>query len=118
MIFWYSQSDKEHAEHLKTMLARCEEHGLVLSPTKMKIAVPQIEFLGAVIGKGTIRLQPNIIRKIEGFKEDNLTQKSGMRSWLGLLNYARSYIPNLGKLLSPLYAKTSPTGDKRLNKQD
>lgn len=44
--------------------------------------------------------------------------KKGMRSWLGLLNYARNYIPNLGKLLSPLYAKTSPTGDKRMNQQD
>lgn len=41
-----------------------------------------------------------------------------MRSWLGLLNYAQNYIPNLGKLLSPLYAKTSPTGDKRMNNHD
>lgn len=41
-----------------------------------------------------------------------------MRSWLGLLNYARNYIPNLGRLLSPLYAKTNPTGDKMMNSQD
>ncbi|KAG6518382.1 hypothetical protein ZIOFF_021857 [Zingiber officinale] len=37
-----------------------------------------------------------------------------MRSWLGILNYARTYIPNLSSKLGPLYEKTSPHGDKRM----
>ncbi|KAG6518870.1 hypothetical protein ZIOFF_022351 [Zingiber officinale] len=65
-----------------------------------------------------IKLQPHIIKKIANFDNKELLTKRGMRSWLSLLNYARNYIPNLGKLLSPLYAKISPTGDKRMNSQD
>ncbi|XP_074560821.1 uncharacterized protein LOC141817011, partial [Curcuma longa] len=90
----------------------------ILSPTKMKIGVSEIEFLGAVLGNNKIKLQPHIITKIADFQEKELLSKKGMRSWLGLLNYARNYIPNLGKLLGPLYAKTSPNGDKRMNSQD
>ncbi|KAG6484110.1 hypothetical protein ZIOFF_060904 [Zingiber officinale] len=59
-----------------------------------------------------------IIKKIIQFNEEDLTTKRGLRSWLGILNYARNYIPNLGKLLSPLYAKTSSTGERKMNQQD
>ncbi|KAG6490093.1 hypothetical protein ZIOFF_051375 [Zingiber officinale] len=84
----------------------------------MKIESPTIEFLGATIGQSTIKLQPHVISKIADFKEQELSTTKGLRSWLGLLNYARSYIPNLGRLLGPLYAKTSPTGEKKMNFQD
>ncbi|GKG15182.1 hypothetical protein Tco_0354782, partial [Tanacetum coccineum] len=36
----------------------------------MKIAVSKVDFLGAVIGEGTIKLQPHIIKKIVNFNED------------------------------------------------
>ena len=70
------------------------------------------------MGNSKIKLQPHIIKRITEYQEENLTTKKGLRSWLGILNYARNYIPNLGKLLGPLYAKTSPTGEKRFNEQD
>ncbi|TYI28518.1 hypothetical protein ES332_A05G250400v1, partial [Gossypium tomentosum] len=47
-----------------------------------------------------------------------LKTKSGLRSWLGILNYARSYIPNLGITLGPLYSKTGEHGDKRFKSSD
>ncbi|KAJ3705006.1 hypothetical protein LUZ61_008711 [Rhynchospora tenuis] len=117
-ILVFSENEEQHAKHLETMLAICEKWGLVLSPTKMKIAVPEIEFLGAVIGNQKIKLQPHIIKKIISFDENRLKEKSGMRSWLGILNYARSYIPKLGTILGPLYSKTSEHGDKRLKSSD
>ncbi|KAF3780775.1 Polyprotein P3 [Nymphaea thermarum] len=60
------------------------------------------EFLGAIIGNGEIRLQPNIIKRIVEKQDADLTTKSGLQSWLGILNYARNFIPNLGRLLAPL----------------
>ncbi|KAG6481686.1 hypothetical protein ZIOFF_058305 [Zingiber officinale] len=84
----------------------------------MKIGTPVVEFLGATIGPSTIKLQTHIISKIIDFKESELETLKGLRSWLDLLNYARSYIPNLGRLLGPLYSKTSPTGERRMNSQD
>ncbi|KAJ1685927.1 hypothetical protein LUZ63_017317 [Rhynchospora breviuscula] len=117
-ILAFSENEKQHAKHLEAMLSICEKWGLVLSPTKMKIAVQEIEFLGAVIGNRKIKLQPHIIKKIISFDEEKLKEKAGMRSWLGILNYARSYIPKLGTLLGPLHSKTSEHGDKRLKSSD
>ncbi|GJZ41539.1 hypothetical protein Tco_0588425 [Tanacetum coccineum] len=84
----------------------------------MKIAVSTVDFLGAVIGEGTIKLQPHIIKKIVNFNEEELKTKKGLRSFLGILNYARNHIPKLGILLRPLYEKTNAHGDKRLKPSD
>ncbi len=84
----------------------------------MVIAVTEIEFLGAVICNSRIKLQPHIIKKVVEFDEEKLKEKKGLRSWLGLLNYARSYIPKLGTLLGALYQKTTPNGDKRMKASD
>ncbi|GKA88517.1 Orf y [Tanacetum coccineum] len=63
----------------ESFIAICEDNGLVLSPTKMKIAVSKVDFLGAVIGEGTIKLQPHIIKKIVNFNEEELKTKKGLR---------------------------------------
>ncbi|GJV41556.1 Orf y [Tanacetum coccineum] len=117
-ILVFSKNEKDHAKHLERMLKICEDNGLVLSPTKMKIAVSTVDFLGAVIGEGTIKLQPHIIKKIVNFNEEELKTKKGLRSFLGILNYARNHIPKLGILLRPLYEKTNAHGDKRLKPSD
>ncbi|GKC94023.1 Orf y [Tanacetum coccineum] len=117
-ILIFSKNEKEHAKHLEKILKICEDNGLVLSPTKMKIAVSTIDFLGAVIGEGTIKLQPHIIKKIVNFNEEELKTKKGLRSLLGILNYARNHILKLGILLRPLYEKTNAHGDKRLKSSD
>ncbi|GJX14306.1 Orf y [Tanacetum coccineum] len=106
-------NEKEHARHLERMLKICEDNGLVLSPTKMKIAVRTIDFLGAVIEEGAIKLQPRNIKKIVSFNEEELKTKNRLRSFLGILNYARNHIPKLRILLRPLYEKTNAHGDKR-----
>lgn len=117
-ILVFSKNKEQHYQHLIVMLKICEEYGLVLSPTKMKVAVTEIDFLGATIGEKKIKLQPHIIKKIVDFDVEKLKEKKGLRSWLGTLNYARNYIPNLGKLLGPLYEKTSEKGDKRFKPSD
>ncbi|GKD42590.1 Orf y, partial [Tanacetum coccineum] len=106
-ILVFSKNEEDHARHLNKMLQICKNNGLILSPTKMKIAVPRIDFLGVVIGEGKIHLQPHIIKKIAEFDEESMKTKKGLRSFLGILNYARQHIPKLGILLRPLYEKTN-----------
>ncbi|ABR01170.1 hypothetical protein [Lucky bamboo bacilliform virus] len=117
-ILIFSANDEEHVEHLKVFCAIVEKHGLILSSNKMQLGKGEIDFLGATLGNRKIKLQAHIIKKIAAFPEAQLTEKKGLRSWLGILNYARSYIPRLGILLGPLYQKTSPHGDKRMKPHD
>ncbi|GKA19198.1 ORFIII-like polyprotein [Tanacetum coccineum] len=113
-ILVFSKNEKEHAKHLERMLKICEDNDLVLSPTKMKIAFSTVDFLGAVIGEGTIKLQPHIIKRIVNFNEEELKTNKGLRSFLRILNYALNHIPKLRIFLRPLYEKTNAHGDKRL----
>nr|QCA48085.1 polyprotein [Cacao red vein-banding virus] len=117
-ILVFSNNMTDHIKHVQVMLKICQENGLVLSPTKMNLAQKEIEFLGTIITQGRMKLQTHIIKKLVNFADSELETAKGLRSFLGLLNYARIYIPNLGKRLSPLYAKTSPTGERRFNRQD
>ncbi|CAL5352135.1 unnamed protein product [Camellia sinensis] len=117
-ILVFSPDEKSHAKHIQSMLEICQRNGLILSPTKMKIAAVQMDFLGSTIGHGEIKLQAHIITRLAQFPDEKLKETKGLRSWLGLLNYARSYIKDLGRLLSPLYSKVSPNGERRLNAQD
>lgn len=50
-ILVFSENSIDHSKHLQIMLQICKEHGLVLSTTKMRIAVPEIEFLDRRIAK-------------------------------------------------------------------
>nr|QJC63475.1 polyprotein [Cacao swollen shoot virus] len=117
-ILVFSDNMQEHLKHVHTMLQICQKHGLVLSPTKMSLAQEEMEFLGTVISHGKMKLQQHVIKKILDKSDIELETTKGLRSFLGLLNYARIYIPNLGRMLSPLYAKTSPTGERKMNRQD
>ncbi|QED42803.1 ORF3 [Dioscorea badnavirus A] len=117
-ILVFSQDEQAHEGHLRKMLKICKANGLVLSPSKMKIGSSKIDFLGATIGESKIKLQQHIIKKIADFPEQELRTTKGMRSWLGILNYARAYIPHMGRILGPLYSKVSPNGEKRMNEQD
>ncbi|CAL5414830.1 unnamed protein product [Camellia sinensis] len=117
-ILVFSPDEQTHEKHIHVMIEVCKKNGLILSATKMKIAAVQMDFLGSTIGQGEIKLQAHIITKVANFSEETLKETKGLRSWLGLLNYARSYIKDLGRMLSPLYSKVSPKGERRLNSQD
>lgn len=117
-ILVFSQDEQEHIVHVTKMLEVCERNGLILSPSKMKLASPEIDFLGVTIRSRKIKLQEHCIKKVVNFNEDELQTTKGLRSFLGLLNYGRNFIPNLGKLLSPLYSKTSVYGDKKFKESD
>ena len=63
-----------------------------------------IEFLGIVIGKGQIILQPHISEKILNFP-NKIEETKELQNFLGLLNYARPFIKDLSKIAGHLFNK-------------
>ena len=103
-ILVFSKTKEDHYLHLKQVLYKLERYGLIISKGKMEICKNFIEFLGTEIGNGTIKLQPHISKKIQDFP-DKIEDIKTLRYFLGLLNYARSFIPNLGKYNAPYTIK-------------
>lgn len=70
-IMIFSETEGEHGKHLGYFLDICEQEILVLFSEKIKIRVPQIDFMGVIIG-GRIELQLNIIQSIACFLDEKL----------------------------------------------
>lgn len=49
---------------------------------------------------------------------DKLNNLKDLQKFLGIINYARPFIKDLGKIAGPLYSKTGTKGQKKFNIED
>lgn len=115
-ILVFSKTKTEHFAHLHMTFTLFEKHGLIISKKKMKLVTKHREFLGAKIEQGKISLQLHSYKNIS-IPWQNRKNKE-LRFFLGLLNYVKPYLKDIGKLSGPLYNKTSIKGQKHFNQQD
>lgn len=116
-ILVFSKTVQEHQSHLKLVFSKFEKHCIVISKKKINLEKTYIEFLGSEIGNGKITLQPHISKKILEMP-DKLEELKVLQQFLGLVNYARPFIKDLGKIVGPLYNKASSKGQRFFNQED
>ena len=84
---------------LITILDRCSEHGFVLSKKKFEIGT-SVEFAGFQISAGGITPSHKKLEAIANFPTPS--NVSSLRSFLGLTNQLRCFVPNLSKITEVL----------------
>ena len=100
-----------HITHLHKILYCFKNNSIVISKKSIELLKQKIDFLGLTIDRGTIELHPHIVSKILEVP-DKIEDTKELQKFLGLLNYSRKFIPNLGSILRPLYDKLSKNGQK------
>nr|GFC65395.1 putative reverse transcriptase domain-containing protein [Tanacetum cinerariifolium] len=65
-IFIYSKDEKEHEEHLKTILGLLKKEELYAKFSKCEFWIPKVQFVGHVIDSQGIHVDP---AKIESVKD-------------------------------------------------
>ncbi|KAM7522596.1 hypothetical protein LguiA_012498 [Lonicera macranthoides] len=103
-ILVFSDTEKEHFEHVETILRQCLETGIVLSQKKAQVCKKRINFLGLEIDEGRLVLQEHIAAHLKLFP-DNLQDRKILERFLGTLNYISSYFPKIAHLRIPLQSK-------------
>src|SRR3954465_8505933 len=63
-ILIYSRNDEEHAEHLRLVLEKLQEHKLYAKYSKCEFWLPEVTYLGHVISKDGIAVNPECIQGI------------------------------------------------------
>ena len=63
-----------------------------------------MEFLGAIIGKGKVKMDPIKVKAIEEWPVP--TNLHSLRSFLGFRNYYKDFIEDYSKLTRPLHDLT------------
>eukprot|EP00210_Caulerpa_lentillifera_P009458 g9018.t1 len=93
-------SEEEHDKVVKQVLKRFSKFGLKLNKNKVIHKVQEIDFLGYTIRLGGFDLYKYMLDK--SVQLPKLTHYKQLERLLGALNFCRSHVPNLGKIVEPL----------------
>ena len=103
-ILIYSRSREEHIEHLRTVLSTLAEHRLYAKFSKCKFWLNSVQFLGHVISKERLSIDPAKIEAISKWSAP--TNVLEVQSFLGLAGYYRRFVECFSTLATPLTALT------------
>ena len=96
---------EDHLRNLDLVLTRLREHGLKVSPEKCALFRTEVDYLGHRVSKDGIQpLEKNVVAIRDFPRPSTLRQ---LRSFLGMVNFYKKFIPNSETMLKPLYEATA-----------
>ena len=103
-IFIYSKDRESHVRHVREVLARLKKNDLFCKPEKCKFFQEKIEYLGHIVSKGHVEMDPV---KIEAILDWPTPKKvKDVQKFLGFANFYRRFIGSFSKMAKPLTSMT------------
>ena len=97
----FSHDQEEHKKHIAVALEILTRNGFKVSPEKCQVGFRRLFLLGHEISERGISIDK---RKLLGMQEWMTPTSTNIESYLGLLNYFRSFIPQYAAITAPLEA--------------
>jgi len=99
-ILVYFKNNREHAEHLRIILQTLQQEQLHAKLSKCEFWLQSIAFLGYVISKGGILVDPSKIQAVKDWSIPKLATK--IKSFIELARYCRIFIQDFSKIAAQL----------------
>jgi hypothetical protein len=99
-ILVYSRNEEEHEGHLHLVLQKLLDHKLYAKLSKCEFWLKQVAFLGHVVSKGGISMDPSKVQDVLSWKAPMSVRD--IQSFLGLAGYYRRFIEGFSKISKPM----------------
>ena len=109
-IVIFSSSWENHVGHVREVLSRLREAGLMASPKKCTWGSKVVEFLGHSLGEGKVSIPESRVKALRNYSKPR--SKCGLRMFLRVVSFYRRYINMLAHhtaALSPATTKSEPS---------
>ncbi|KAJ9566774.1 hypothetical protein OSB04_002740 [Centaurea solstitialis] len=103
-ILIYSRSKEDHEQHLRLILDLLKAEKLYAKYSKCEFWIRDVQFLGHVVNKEGIHVDPTKIEAIKKWEAPKTPTE--IRQFLGLAGYYRRFIANFSKIAQPLTTLT------------
>lgn len=107
----YASDENEFLDRLRQVLTTFEKHNIFLKAKKCKFGLIKVEYVGKEISRLGLTMSEEKIQNVLDFPQPkNNTQ---LRSFLGLSNYFRDFVPNHSHVVSPLHKMVDVSATKK-----
>ena len=101
-ILIYSQSEEEHADHLRMVLQRLREHQLYAKLSKCEFWISEVLFLGSHNQQGRIGCGSEESGRHSELESANKCSRN--QEFIGMAGYYRRFIEGFSKIAKPMTA--------------
>ena len=95
-----SSTPDEHTQHLRAVLKRFQQYGVIINPSKCELGVESLQFLGHQVDSKGIQPLEAKVKAIQEFSRPESRKK--LREFLGLVNFYHRFIKNCAAIIKPL----------------
>ena len=103
-LFILGKGFQHHLINLRKTFCRLKKYNLKLKPRICILLQTEVPFLGRVVGRKGISVDPDKIKAVQKWPSPRTPKE--LQSFLGFVNYHCDHIKNFASLTEPLYALT------------
>lgn len=104
LIYGTGEADEEatadHDRNLQSLLQRCLDRGIVLSPEKMKLRRKEVAFMGHILTSTGLKPDPAKVEAITNMPKPKDIE--GVQRLNGFINYLAKFLPKLSEVMEPI----------------
>ena len=109
-IIIFSNTFEEHKQRVKEVLDQLKKANIVLKPGKCDICLPEVEYLGHIVGRRQLRPKKDTVQKIMETKMPGTITE--VRSFCNLAGFYRRFIHKYTEIAKPLTELMALLGKK------